>query len=51
MDSIPSGEFLKRIGEYLERASKGEQLLITRYGRPYVLVGPVVIAKGDGTPQ
>lgn len=40
METIPSGEFIKRLGEILERASKGEEFLLTRYGRPYVRLLP-----------
>lgn len=51
MITIPSSEFLQHIGEYLERASRGEQVQLTRYGRPYVVMGPVVIAEEDGSPE
>jgi prevent-host-death family protein len=37
---IPSGEFIKRLGEILEMVSKGEEVLLTRYGRPYVRLLP-----------
>lgn len=40
MESVPSGRFAQTPGEFLQRASRGEKILITQYGRPYALLGP-----------
>jgi antitoxin (DNA-binding transcriptional repressor) of toxin-antitoxin stability system len=40
MESIPAGEFNRRSGELFARTFRGESILITHYGRPYVLLSP-----------
>ena len=40
MDQIPSSEFTKAPARHLEDVFKGATLMITRYGRPYVVISP-----------
>jgi len=40
MEQIPSSVAGKAPGEIFERVFRGETILITRYGRPYVLLCP-----------
>lgn len=40
MESVPATTFQKTLGEFLQRASRGELILVTQYGRPYALLGP-----------
>lgn len=40
MRQIPSGEFTKSPGQYLEQVVRGEVIMLTRYGRPWVLLSP-----------
>ncbi|SCD38246.1 hypothetical protein GA0115240_105821 [Streptomyces sp. DvalAA-14] len=41
MERLPSGQFVQRVGETLERVvSRGEPIMITRYGRDYVMISP-----------
>lgn len=40
MDRIPSGKAAKTFGELADRASRGERIMITRYGKDYALLCP-----------
>lgn len=40
MESISSTEVARRLGEIFARASRGETINVTQYGRPYVTIGP-----------
>lgn len=40
MESIPSSEFTKAPARHLEAVFKGASILLTRYGRPYVVLSP-----------
>lgn len=40
MERIPSSKAAKVMGAVFERVAKGERILLTRYGRPYVLLSP-----------
>ena len=37
---IPSSQANKAPGEIFDRVFRGETILLTRYGRPYVLLSP-----------
>lgn len=37
---VPAAEVNKAPGRYFDRVFRGESLLLTRYGRPYVLLCP-----------
>lgn len=41
MDTIGAFEAKNRLGELLERAAKGESIVITKRGRPLAVLGPV----------
>lgn len=49
MEEIPSGAAAKSLGQILERVSRGETIMITRYGRPYALLTPPPREKGPHT--
>ncbi|HEX5569597.1 MAG TPA: type II toxin-antitoxin system prevent-host-death family antitoxin [Streptomyces sp.] len=38
--TIQASEAARQIGQLLDRASRGETFLITRYGRPYAMITP-----------
>lgn len=40
MEQVPSSEFTKAPARHLEAVFKGATLLLTRYGRPYVVLSP-----------
>ena len=40
MKSVQSNIFTRSPGRFLEDVFRGETLLVTRYGRPYVLISP-----------
>jgi len=40
MDKIPSSLMNQTPGKILDRVFQGETILLTRYGRPYVLLCP-----------
>ena len=40
MKKISSSEAARIMGQIYERVAKGETILLTRYGRPYVLLSP-----------
>lgn len=40
MDQIQSSEFTKAPAKHLEDVFRGATLMITRYGRPYVVICP-----------
>jgi antitoxin (DNA-binding transcriptional repressor) of toxin-antitoxin stability system len=40
METITSAEFYRDFGLTLDRVTRGEELLVTRYGRPYVQLLP-----------
>lgn len=40
MEKIPSTQMNTSAGKILDRVFRGETLLLTRYGRPYVLLSP-----------
>ena len=40
MDQIPSSEFTKAPARHLEAVFKGATIMLTRYGRPYVVLSP-----------
>lgn len=42
MKTITSSEFVKAPGRHLEAVFKGEQIQVTRYGRPYVVLSPAI---------
>jgi antitoxin (DNA-binding transcriptional repressor) of toxin-antitoxin stability system len=37
---IPATQLNKTMGQILDRVYRGETILLTRYGRPYVLMSP-----------
>lgn len=40
MKRIPSSEFTKAPAGYLDDVFRGETIMVTRYGRPYVVISP-----------
>jgi hypothetical protein len=40
MKEVQSNVFTRSPGRYLEEVFRGEPLLVTRYGRPYVVISP-----------
>lgn len=40
MEKIPSSKINQAPGKILDRVFQGETILLTRYGRPYVLLCP-----------
>lgn len=40
MQQIPSSEFTKAPARHLEAVFRGETIMLTRYGRPYVVLSP-----------
>lgn len=40
MKRIPSSEFTKAPAGHLEDVFRGETIMVTRYGRPYVVISP-----------
>jgi len=55
MDQIPSSEFSKAPARHLEAVFRGATILLTRYGRPYVVLSPPphgeVKAEKEALPQ
>lgn len=45
MDKIGAFDAKNRLGELLERAAKGESIVITKRGRPLAVLGPVPAPK------
>lgn len=43
LESVGAHSFRDRFGHWLERASEGDEILITRRGRPYAKLGPAQI--------
>ncbi len=41
MDVVGVRELKRRLSEYVERASRGEQLTVTERGRPKAVLGPL----------
>ena len=41
--SVGAHEFRNRFGYYLEHAAGGAEIAISRHGRPYARLGPVVL--------
>ena len=40
MKEVPSNVFTRSPGRFLDEVFQGEPLLVTRYGRPYVVISP-----------
>lgn len=40
MQTLPSAEFSRAPAKHLEAVFRGETILLTRYGRPYVVLRP-----------
>ena len=38
--SVGANEFRNRFGWYMERAARGEEIAVTRWGKPYVKLVP-----------
>ena len=42
--SVGANEFRERFGYWMERAAGGDELLVTRHGKPFVKVTGAVVA-------
>jgi antitoxin (DNA-binding transcriptional repressor) of toxin-antitoxin stability system len=51
MRTVTATEFAKRPGRYMDDASRGETLVIVRYGRPYCLLTPPPADKPEPTQE
>ena len=45
MDTVGAFDAKNRLGELLERAAKGESIVITKRGRPLAILGPIPAQK------
>lgn len=50
MKQLSTTEFTRAPGVHLEAASRGERILLVRYGRPYVLLSPPPPPADEGEP-
>jgi len=46
--TIQATDAARQIGRLFDRASRGETILVTRYGRPYAVISPPPPEGADG---
>jgi antitoxin (DNA-binding transcriptional repressor) of toxin-antitoxin stability system len=51
MERIPSSEANKAPGQIFDRVYRGETIMLTRYGRDYVMLCPPPPAEGHKDPK